>query len=127
MPTHANEETEWLSGRIDAWVETYKKAMLTPVVLAVISERQPLGIADVATSVQARTGWNLTERGLYRTIRRLEDQGLVGGVGVSVPRTGAQRKELTLTTAGEQFLSSVRGEVVDLAPRATSSDRLARS
>src|SRR5699024_5921772 len=79
------------------WVETYKKSMLTPIVLALIADHQPIGIAAVAEALRSATGWNVTERGLYRTLKRLEDSQLLATSQVDAPRTGAKRKELSLT------------------------------
>ncbi len=108
------ETQEWLSDRVEAWVETYKKSMLTPVALAHVARLQPAGVAEVAAGVAASTGWQVTERGLYRTLKRLEDAGLLSSTGVDAARTGAKRKELSLTPLGAQFLSGVTGHLVDL-------------
>ena len=52
---------------------TYKKSMLTPITLSLVAEHQPAEISTVAEAVTAATGWQITERGLYRTIKRLQD------------------------------------------------------
>lgn len=112
-----SESQEWVSDRIEAWVETYKKSMLTPVVLALLAADQPAGVAEVADRVSASTGWQITERGLYRTLKRLQDSGLLTSVDVDAPRTGAKRKELSLTPLGAEFLAGVATNLVEL-PRA---------
>ncbi|WP_436326926.1 PadR family transcriptional regulator [Brevibacterium sp. FAM 27836] len=108
------EEQEWLSDRIDSWVETYKKSMLTPVVLHLVARHQPTGITTILTELTRRTGWQITERGLYRTIKRLQDSGLLVSTDTSAPRTGAKRKELSLTTLGRAFLSGITENLIEL-------------
>ena len=67
------EEQEWIDHRVDSWVETYKKSMLTPVTLSLVAEHQPAEVSTIAEAVTAATGWQITERGLYRTVKRLQD------------------------------------------------------
>ncbi|WP_122817790.1 PadR family transcriptional regulator [Nocardioides pantholopis] len=115
MPADRPDESqEWVADRIESWVETYKKSMLTPVVLALVDAHQPVSVAQVAEGVAAATGWQITERGLYRTLKRLQDSGLLTSADVDAPRTGAKRKELSLTPLGADFLAGVSGSLVDL-------------
>lgn len=107
MP-HPKESEEWLEGLVESWIETYKKAMLAPVILDILRATAPVGIGEVAQALHCRTGWHVTERGLYRTIQRLEGSGLVASEAVDAPRTGARRKVLALTPAGERYLDRVR-------------------
>lgn len=103
-----HESDEWLQARVESWVETYKKAMTTPVVLQVVAELAPVGIATLASAVEERTGWHLTERGLYRTVQRLEASGFLAASDVEAPRTGARRKLLSLSAEGERYLAALR-------------------
>lgn len=109
-----SESQEWVSDRIEAWVETYKKSMLTPVVLTVVAAHQPVGVADVAGQVAATTGWQITERSLYRTLKRLQDCGLLTSTDVDAARTGAKRKELSITSLGAEFLTGITANLVEL-------------
>lgn len=118
-PRHPDETSEWLQGRVDSWVETYKKAMLTPVVLRHILNSEPITVAELAIQVQSATGWRLTEHGLYRTIRRLEDAALIATTDVPAPRTGARRKELTLSQLGKSFLAGIEDNIIDLHEEST--------
>ena len=111
---HPAEEQEWVEAKVESWVETYKKSMLTPVILRAVADRQPVTVAGVAESVASLTGWSITERGLYRTLKRLQDTGLLYGVDVDAPRTGAKRKELSLTPLGAQFLAGITASLIDL-------------
>lgn len=112
-----SENEEWVSARVEAWVETYKKSMLSPVILAVIAAQPRAGVADVAERVGLATGWQVTERGLYRTLKRLEDSGLLASTDVDAPRTGAKRKEIELTALGAEFLAGITTNTVELPHR----------
>ena len=108
------EEQEWLDHRVDSWVETYKKSMLTPVALSLVAEHQPAEISTIAEAVTAATGWQITERGLYRTIKRLQDSDLLQSTAVAAPRTGAKRKMLSLTPLGASYLDGIKGNLVEV-------------
>lgn len=108
------EEREWLDHRVETWVETYKKSMLTPVTLSLVATHQPAEISTIAEAVTAATGWQITERGLYRTIKRLQDSELLQSTAADAPRTGAKRKLLTLTPLGASFLDGIRGNLVEV-------------
>ncbi|TGD09187.1 helix-turn-helix transcriptional regulator [Brevibacterium sp. S111] len=111
------EEREWLDHRVESWVETYKKSMLTPITLSLVAEHQPAEISTVAEAVTAATGWQITERGLYRTIKRLQDSGFLQSTAADAPRTGAKRKLLDLTPLGASFLSKIKGNLVEVPSR----------
>lgn len=111
---HPSESEEWVASRIDSWVQTYKKSMLTPVVLRLVAAHQPATIAEIAERVTATTGWQITERGLYRTLKRLQDSGMLISEDVDAPRTGAKRKELTLTSLGSHFLRGINANLINL-------------
>lgn len=117
-----DENDEWLTHRIDSWVETYKKSMLTPVILDLVGRNQPVGISTVAELVTRATGWQVTERGLYRTCKRLQDSGLLTNIDTSAPRTGAKRKELSLSPLGEKYLAEISENLVELPGRPRGED-----
>ena len=108
------EEQEWIDHRVDTWVETYKKSMLTPVTLSLVATHQPAEISTIAEAVTAATGWQITERGLYRTIKRLQDSGFLESSAVGAPRTGAKRKLLSLTSLGASYLSGIKDNLVEV-------------
>lgn len=109
-----SEEREWLDHRVESWVETHKKSMLTPIALSLVATHQPAEISTIAEAVTAATGWQITERGLYRTIKRLQDSGFLQSTAVDAPRTGAKRKLLSLTPLGANYLSGIRGSLVEV-------------
>ena len=108
------EEQEWIDHRVDTWVETYKKSMLTPVTLSLVATHQPAEISTIAEAVTAATGWQITERGLYRTIKRLQDSGFLESSAGDAPRTGAKRKLLSLTSLGASYLSGIKDNLVEV-------------
>ncbi len=95
-------------------METYKKSMLTPVILRIVAQGQPVTVAEIATQIATLTGWQVTERGLYRTIKRLQDSDLLTSQDTTAPRTGAKRKDISLTQLGDEFLSRVLAELLIL-------------
>lgn len=91
--------------------------MLTPVTLCLVEKHQPAEISAIAEAVTAATSWQITERGLYRTIKRLQDSGFLQSTAADAPRTGAKRKMLLLTPLGASFLSGVQGHLVEVPQR----------
>ena len=108
------EEQEWVDARIESWVETYKKSMLTPVILGAVAARQPVSVAGIAAEVASATHWTITERSLYRTLKRLQDAGFLHSEEIAAARTGAKRKEISLTVLGARFLAGINESLVDL-------------
>lgn len=118
-PAHPSENDEWLISRIETWIEIYKKAMVTPAILRLVSIHQPLSIAALLDHLTTSTNWQITERGLYRTVKRLQDSGFLLSEDVDAPRTGAKRKNLTLTPLGAAFLAGIDTNLIDLPKRNT--------
>ncbi|MET4060928.1 DNA-binding PadR family transcriptional regulator [Arthrobacter sp. UYP6] len=112
MAARPAEEDEWVQARVESWVDTYKKSMLTPVILRAVSVHQSVTVARVAADVAGDTGWQITERSLYRTLKRLEDAGFLHSAQADAPRTGAKRKEISLTRLGAQFLAGIGANLV---------------
>lgn len=113
-PNHQPELDEWLEHKVSSWVETYKKAMLTPTVLAIVEAHETLTVQELNSRIEADMGWQLTERGLYRTIKRLEDSEFLSVTSEEAPRTGAKRKVISLSALGSRMLAGVRQNLVQL-------------
>lgn len=107
-----NESEEWLDELVFSWTEVYKKSMTTLVLLRVVDERGPIATDGIAAELQERTGWGLTERGLYRTLRRLASSGLLATTAEAAARTGVKRKLFTLTGVGQQYLERLNAAAV---------------
>lgn len=106
------EDEEWAQELSRSWVEVYKKSATTLVLLRIIREHGPIPAAGIAEHVLERTGWRLTDRGLYRTLRRLADSGVLRGEKVDVARTGAKRQDFALTPVGRAHLERIERELV---------------
>ena len=100
-------DAEWAQELVTGWVETYKKSATTLALLRVIRRDGPLPAAAIATQLQEMTGWGLTERGLYRTLRRLADSRVLDIERVDVDRTGMKRQDFSITATGEAFLAGI--------------------
>lgn len=106
----SSEYDEWLEETVLKWVEVYKKSMTTFVLLELISEQDSPDASELNTSFTQRTGWDLAERALYRSLRRLTRQGLLVSSEHRVERTGLKRKTYQLTDSGISFLAQIRTE-----------------
>ena len=88
--------------------------MLTPVTLSLVAEHQPAEVSTIAEAVTAATGWQITERGLYRTVKRLQDSGLLQSAAVAAPRTGGETQTPDSDPAGGELLDGIRGNLVEV-------------
>lgn len=107
-----SEEDELLDELVRAWVEVYKKSATTLVLLRTIANDGPVGTSAIADTLVRRTGWELTERGLYRTLRRLTDLGLLSVRKHPGHRTGARRHVYELTARGSSYLQRVETALI---------------
>lgn len=102
-----DEEDELLDELVGAWVEVHKKSATTLVLLRAIAEASPVANSTIAETLAHRTGRELTERGLYRTLRRLRGLGLLAVHEQPGRRTGAQRHVYELTGRGTAYLRRI--------------------
>ncbi len=107
-----SEDEEWLEELVRRWTEVYKKSMTTLALLTVIDSHGPASIATIIPKFTEATSWTVTERGMYRTLRRLASLGLLDAKEVSVERTGAKRKDFELTELGRAYLTRIGAEVL---------------
>jgi DNA-binding PadR family transcriptional regulator len=64
---------ELVDEQVYNWVEMHKKSALSFLVLLCL-EKNTLWSKDIEEFIRRRTGWNITERGLYRVLHRLQKQ-----------------------------------------------------
>lgn len=107
---------EYVEVQFEMWLEVYKKSALTIVIL------QQLSTGFAWTSklrhvINKVSEWDITERGLYRALRRLNDLGFVTYKEVSVPKTGIRRKEYSITDLGRSLLEAAQVELKKCVPR----------
>ncbi|MGB7448416.1 MAG: helix-turn-helix transcriptional regulator [Ornithinimicrobium sp.] len=107
-----SEEDELIEELVRAWVEVYKKSATTLILLRSIGDEGPVTTSAIADTLSLRTGWELTERGLYRTLRRLSDLGLVAVHEQPGHRTGARRHVYELTARGQAYLQRVESALI---------------
>ncbi|WP_068251765.1 PadR family transcriptional regulator [Janibacter corallicola] len=114
-----SESEEWLEELVTGWVEVHKKSMTTLVLLRIVSDRAPAPAADIGAEFAHRTGWAISERGLYRTLKRLAGSDLMTVDSVPVERTGRPRKDFTLTDLGRRYLARLEeiADSIDHSPR----------
>ncbi|ATG50286.1 hypothetical protein CFK38_01170 [Brachybacterium vulturis] len=108
----AAEDAEWVEELARSWVEVYKKSATTLALLRIVREHGPVPAAGIAPRFAEATGWTLTDRGLYRTLRRLADSGVLHLEKVDVARTGAKRQDFALTSVGRAYLQRIERELV---------------
>lgn len=101
------EADEWLDELVHGWVEVHKKSATTLVLLRVIDALGEAAVPQIGAEFTRQTGWTLTERGLYRTLKRLVASDLLASTDVPVPRTGAPRKDFALTAFGRRYLKRI--------------------
>lgn len=110
--TPPSEDSEWAEELARSWVEVYKKSATALALLRIIREEGPISAGGIAPRFAEVTGWTLTDRGLYRTLRRLADSGVLNSQKVEVARTGARRQDFSLTPVGLAYLARIERELV---------------
>ncbi len=111
-----SETEEWLDELVRSWTEVYKKSVTTLVLMRAVADLAPAPATVVGERLTADTGWALTDRGLYRTLRRLTTMSLLRVEEVAVARTGAKRKDYSLTSLGEAYLARIEEVVASGTP-----------
>ena len=106
------EDAAWAEELARSWVEVYKKSATTLALLRIIREHGPVSAAGIAPHYARATGWTLTERGLYRTLKRLAETGALRLEKVDVARTGAKRHDFALTPLGARYLERIEAELL---------------
>lgn len=107
-----SEEDELLDELVHAWIEMYKKSTTTLVLLRLVAGAGPIATSTIADALADRTGWDHTERGLYRSLRRLRGLGLVTVHEQPGKRTGAPRHAYELTSRGAIYLERIEAALI---------------
>lgn len=106
------EELEWVDELARSWTEVYKKSATTLVLLRIVDRIGPASVQEISPAYTDATGWSITERGLYRTLKRLADTGALDTAPVSVARTGARRNDFSLTSVGRAYRARLEKALV---------------
>lgn len=101
------EEVEWAHEMANRWTDVYKKSATTLFVLQIVRDNGPLPASNISEYLSDRTGWEVTDRAMYRTLQRLAKHDIVSTQQVAVPRTGAPRNDFTLTELGSAYLTNI--------------------
>ncbi|MGH8776725.1 MAG: PadR family transcriptional regulator [Jiangellaceae bacterium] len=107
-----SEEEELLDELVRTWVEVYKKSSTTLVLLRYIASDGPVDTSEIADAFAQRTGWELAERGLYRTLRRLSTIGLVSVHERPGHRTGAKRNVYEISARGAAYVQRIEAVLI---------------
>jgi DNA-binding PadR family transcriptional regulator len=111
LTPNPSEAEEWADELERVWTEVYKKSMTTALVLKqLLNEAKDAD--EIGKAFTRTTGWNISERAMYRTLRRLTNSGVLAVEEVPAARTGAKRKLFRLTPLGAELLSRVEGQLV---------------
>lgn len=108
---HPSEAEEWVDELERVWTEVYKKSMTTALVLKQLLD-EAKDAEEIGKTLTSTTGWNISERAMYRSLRRLTNSGVLAVEEVPAARTGAKRKLFRLTPLGAELLSRVEGQLV---------------
>ncbi len=101
------ETTEWVEQLAASWVEVYKKSLTTLILLELIQAHGPATATDIRELFIEQTGWSITERGLYRTLKRLADADILAVEKLAAPGPGASKKAFSLTPPGALYLAKI--------------------
>jgi DNA-binding PadR family transcriptional regulator len=105
-----DESQELVDEQAYSWLEMHKKSALSFLVLCAL-ERQEMWSLDLARWITDKTGWTITEKGIYRVLRRMQKQGSIRFTTKPAARTGAERKVYRITPEGSALLSAIRQEL----------------
>lgn len=99
--------------QVYSWTEMHKKSAVSFLVLAALATKN-MWSKDIGDWIRQTSGWEMSERSLYRVLRRMEKQGSIEFTSEPVARTGAERKVFAITPDGEAILKSIRSELTYL-------------
>lgn len=101
-----DELTELVDEQAYSWLEMHKKSALSYLVLKALSSND-MWSQELIKWISGKTSWSVTEKGLYRLLRRMEKSGLISHTKISVKRTGAERNIFSINTEGTMLLGKI--------------------
>ncbi len=105
-----DESKELVDEQAYSWLEMHKKSAVSYLVLEALSEKK-MWSKELVDWITKRTAWTITEKGLYRVLRRMQKQGSIIFDSQAAARTGAERKIYQMTTEGTALLQAMRKEL----------------
>jgi DNA-binding PadR family transcriptional regulator len=118
-----NEVSELRYELVSRWAEVHKKSLTTLLIMVCLS-RQPMWSREILDWLTSVTGWELTQRGLHRSLKRMSELGLIEYELVTAARTGAERKSYKLTEFGRSGARGIRTEALSYLARNEFTDGL---
>ena len=107
---HECKDNEYVQEQLYSWLEMHKKSALTQLVLQSL-ESKARWSGEIAEWLAALTEWDISEKSLYRTLRRMVKNELITFTLTEAERTGASRKTYELTSDGKLLLSGMKQEL----------------
>lgn len=101
-----HEADDYLEEIVEQWTEVHKKSMVTLLILVSLKQKS-MWAKEIEQWCCEVSGWEITERGLHRTLKRMHNLGLIEYKEVDAPKTGIKRKVYSLTELGKAFLESI--------------------
>lgn len=101
------ELEEYQTELINKWEELHKKSMVTLLILFALTE-SPMWSKELEQWLKKTSGWELNERSLHRTLKRMAKLGLIQYKEVDAPKTGASRKVYMISESGISFLNQIK-------------------
>ena len=102
---------ELVDEQIYSWTEMHKKSAVSFLVLSALKDNK-MWSKDLESWIRTTTGWNISERSLYRVLRRMQKQGSIQFEAEPVARTGAERKVYAMTPEGKSLLTFFRSPLI---------------
>jgi PadR family transcriptional regulator PadR len=100
------EQTELIDEQVYSWLEVHKKSALSYVILSALSKRE-MWSQELTEWIIDKTGWSVTEKGLYRLLRRMQQADTIDFRQITAKRTGAKRNVFFITPNGKLVLSKI--------------------
>jgi len=111
-----NEVDELRYEIVNRWAEVHKKSLTTLLIMVCLGQ-QSMWSREIQEWLTSVTGWEVTQRGLHRSLQRMSDLGLIEYEGVTAARTGAERKSYKLTELGRSVAREIRTEALSYLNR----------
>lgn len=89
------EQTELIDEQFYSWLEVHKKSALSYVILSALSKKE-MWSQELTEWIIDKTGWSVTEKGLYRLLRRMQQADTIDFKQIAAKRTGALHRLSTM-------------------------------
>lgn len=101
------EWEEFQAEVVDRFRELHKKSMVTVLIMLALTEHS-MWAKELEKWCDDIAGWQISERGLHRTLKRMNGLGLIEYIENGAPRTGVKRKTYSLSEFGFSTLKAIK-------------------